>query len=404
MRALRHGIIRTRTASRSVFVERPIGGKVRNSDMIPIDIERHISLLKQFAAIPAPSHNEDKRVEFLLRELHGMGIDDAYSDEAKNVLVPMGCEGAGGITVYTAHTDVVFPDTTPLPVREEGGRLYAPGVGDDTANAAAMLTTIRFIKENGLRAKEPVLFVFDSCEEGLGNLKGVRRIMSDFEGRIKELVSFDCSLDEGIVVKAVGSERFRVTARTKGGHSYGAFGSPNAIHRMAELITKLYRQELPASSDQRTTYNVGVIQGGTSVNTIAPSAEMLYEFRSDEHSSLEFMRKQFLRLLREADCPEAHFEAEVIGERPCGKNVDPEAQARLLGRCSAAIKAVTGEAPLLSSGSTDANVPLSLGVPAVTFGLYIGAGAHTRDEWLELNSLETGLEIALKLVVGGHFE
>lgn len=366
------------------------------------DIAAHIELLKKFAAIPAPSHHEEKRVEFLLNELRAMGVENAYEDAAKNVIVPMG--GDGPYTVYSAHTDVVFPDTEPLPVEERDGRLFAPGVGDDTANAAAMLTMLRYIKENRLKPVEPVLFVFDSCEEGLGNLKGIRQIMKDFEGRIKELVSFDCSLDEGMVVRAVGSERWRITARTKGGHSYGAFGSPNAIHRMAQLVTRLYSQELPNVRGQRTTYNAGVITGGTSINTIAQSAELLYEYRSDEYVSLEFMRTQFMRLLEEANCPEARFEAELLGERPCGKDVDEAAQERLLARCAAAIEAVTGEPPALSSGSTDANVPLSLGIPAVTFGLCIGEGAHTREEWLDISSLETGLKIGLKLVVEGHFQ
>ena len=370
--------------------------------MDPKYVNIELDYLKRLAAIPAPSHNEDKRVEFLLNELKNIGVEGAYEDSAKNVIVPMG-EG-GQFTVYSAHTDVVFPDTTALPVREEGGRLYAPGVGDDTANVAALLTIIRCITENGLTPREPVLFVFDSCEEGLGNLKGIRQIMRDFDGRIKELVSFDCSLDEGMVVRAVGSERWRITAATAGGHSYGAFGKPNAIHRMAQLITRLYSQELPKDNGQRTTYNAGVISGGTSINTIAQNAELLYEYRSDEHSSLEFMRAQFMRHIEEADCPEARFKAELIGERPCGKNVDPAAQKRLLERCSRAIEQVTGSRPVVSTGSTDANVPLSLGIPAATFGLFIGEGAHTREEWLETGSLQTGLEIGLRLVVGGHFE
>ena len=370
-------------------------------DWINKHFEEHLALLKGFAAIPAPSHQEDKRVEFLLEHLSEMGYE-ARPDEAKNVIVELGCAGKDGITCYLAHTDVVFPDTSPLPVREEGGRLYAPGVGDNSADVCAILTMLRCIKEKELSPKEPVMFVFNSCEEGLGNLKGIRQIMKDYAGRIKEVVAFDCSMDEGMIVRAVGSERWRVTCSTRGGHSFGAFGNPNAIHRTAELITKLYAQRTPHKDGCRTTYNAGVIDGGTSINTIAQRCELLYEYRSDDRSCLEIMRKQFMALLEEADCADAHFEAELIGERPCGGEVDEAAYRALLERCREAIIKATGLAPAMNAGSTDANVPLSLGVPAAAFGLLQGSGAHTREEWLEIDSLKVGLEIGFNTVLR-HF-
>ncbi len=365
--------------------------------------EGHLELLERLAAVPAPSHREDKRAAFLLNELEKMGYA-AYADGAKNVVVPLGEELPGKFTVYMAHTDVVFPDEDVLPVRREGGRLYAPGVGDDTANVTAILRILAYVREKGLKPKEPLLFVLNSCEEGLGNLKGVREIMRAFEGRVREVVSFDCSMDEGFVVRAVGSERWRVTAKTRGGHSWGAFGRPNAIHRMAELVAKLYKQEVPEIENARTTYNVGGISGGTSINTIAPECEILYEYRSDDRRGLEAMRESFMRLLAEADGAETRFEAELLGERPCGGSVDPEAQEGLKRRCMAAFTEVTGKKPPEFAASTDANIPLSLGIPAVTFGLYVGDGAHTREEWLDIESLKTGLLIGLKLVCGAHFE
>ena len=369
-------------------------------DWIDEHFEEHLNLLKTLAAIPAPSHKEDKRVRFLTELLASEGIY-AYTDEAKNVIAPMG-EGPNAC-VYSAHTDVVFPDETPLPVREENGFLYAPGVGDDTANVAAIVTILRYISEHGLKPKRPVLFVFNSCEEGLGNLKGTRQLLKDNADRISEFVSFDCSLDEGMVTRAVGSERWRVTAKTEGGHSYSAFGKPNAIHRMARFVDALYSQEVPAKEGSRTTYNAGLISGGTSINTIAPEAELYYEYRSDDHRHLALMRESFMRLLSDADTPEAAFTAELIGERPCGANVDEKAFDRLKARCASAIGHATGEPVMGFSASTDANIPLSLGIPAVTFGLYSGGGAHTREEWLETASLKTGLEIGLSLVLNGHF-
>ena len=369
---------------------------------IEAHFDEQLELLKTLAAIPAPSGREDKRVEFLTDWLTGHGFE-YRTDEAKNVIVPFFTGSDGSIACYTAHTDVVFPDTDALPVRAEGDMLFAPGVGDDTANVTAILMMLLYIRENGLTAKSPVMFVFNSCEEGLGNLKGIRQIMKDHAGRIGQVVSFDCNLRDGIYTKAVGSERWRVTAHTAGGHSFGAFGKPSAIHRMAKLITRLYEQELPPI-ESRTTYNAGVIGGGTSVNTIAQSCEMLYEYRSDDREALRFMRDQFRALLAEADCGDARFEAELIGERPCGSGVDEASFNELIRRCSQAITAVTGEQPKQSMGSTDANIPLSLGVPAVAFGLLNGGGAHTREEWLSIPSLKTGLEVGLTLVINGHFE
>ena len=247
--------------------------------------------------------------------------------------------------------------------------MYAPGVGDDTANVLGILTSIKYILEHGLQPKEPVLLVLNSCEEGLGNLDGSRQIMKDFAGRVKELVSFDGGFRGGMCVRAVGSERWKITCKTAGGHSYGAFGNPNAIHHLAKLICRFYEQPMPEWEDHKTTYNVGVISGGTSVNTIAQDAQMLYEYRSNDRKALQFMHDQFFRIMEEAKGPDAAFDVELIKRR---------------------------------SGSTDANIPLATGVPATTFGLYIGGKAHTREEWLNIESLRTGLPIALNLITS-HF-
>ena len=364
--------------------------------------EEQVTLLKTLAAIPSPSHQEDLRVAFLREWLRKEGFDSAYTDPAKNVVLPFGQEKEGGITVYMAHTDIVFPDLTPLPVRMEDGKMFAPGVGDDTANAVGLLMTLRYIREHGLKAKEPVLIVFNSCEEGLGNLKGVRQIMADYGPRIRELISFDGSWKR-MICRAVGSERWKVKASTVGGHSYSAFGNPNAIHHLSLLIARLYEQPLPDWPDQKTTYNVGVISGGTTVNSIAQSAEMLYEYRSDDRKALAMMREQFFRAVSEAGCEKAHFETELLGERPCSGDPDPEAMEKLLARCEKAIRKINGDQPVpRGSASTDANIPLSLGIPAATFGLYLGGKAHTREEWLDIESLRTGLPIAIELITS-HF-
>ena len=360
--------------------------------------QEHYALLKTLAAIPAPSHREDKRVEFIREWLLREGAQTVTVDEAKNVVLSLGCDGRDDIRVYMAHTDVVFPDLEPLPVKESEGRLYAPGVGDDTANLAALMMCAKFLLTQEKARNKPMLLVFNSCEEGLGNLKGVRQICKTYAGRIRQLISFDCTWDT-LVVRAVGSERWRVTCTTPGGHSYGAFGTPNAIVHLAGLIGALHSQPIPRISGRKTTCNVGTIQGGTSVNTIAQQAEMTYEYRSDDYASMVEMRQQFFRLTEQAACPDVRFSVELLGERPCGNAVPEGARKALENACSEAIAAVTGAAPALVPASTDANIPLSLGIPAVTFGLYRGAGAHTREEYVEIDSLETGLVLGLTVLL-----
>jgi len=356
--------------------------------------DEQLQLLKTLAAIPAPSHQEHRRAEFIRDWLLKQGAEEVIIDPALNVVLPFGCEGRADIRVYMAHTDVVFPDTDPLPVRPEGSRLCAPGVGDDTANVSALMLCAKFFLAHPEALKQPVLVVFNSCEEGFGNLKGVRQIMADYAGRVAELVSFDLEYTS-MVNRAVGSERWLVKAETCGGHSYSAFGNPNAIACLSDLVCRLYEQPIPQVPDSKTTYNVGTIRGGTSVNTIAQSAEMTWEYRSDDHSCLEQMRRQFLALVEMAQ----FVTAEPLGERPCGNAVPPDAQQRLLDRCAAAVGEITGQAPRFCSASTDANIPLSLGIPATTFGLYLGARSHTREEYIEIESLKPGLKIALTVMM-----
>ena len=377
-----------------------------NRELLKTWCEEHydeqLALLKELAAIPSPSHHEEKRAAFIRDRLVREGAGDVWIDSACNVVLPFACEGRNDIRVYMAHTDVVFPDTEPLPVREADGFLYAPGVGDDTANVVALMMCAKFVLSHKLSPKEPVLIVFNSCEEGLGNLKGVRQIMADYDGRVRELVSFDGQYTS-IVNRAVGSERWRVAVKTCGGHSYGAFGNPNAVAHLAALIGKLYSQPLPQDPDQKTTYNVGTIQGGTSVNTIAQNAEMTYEYRSDSFPCLQQMRRQFMALVEEANGSDASFELTLLGERPCGNAVPEAAEQLLLDRCGQAITEITGKEPVLRSSSTDANIPLSMGIPAATFGLYLGARSHTREEYVEISSLKIGLKIGL-LILAASFE
>ena len=354
-------------------------------------------LLIDLAQIPAPSHHEERRAEFCLQWLRSKGADSAYIDEAKNVIYPIGDTGTNDLMVFMARSDVVFPDTTPLPLRIENGRISCPGVGDDTANAVALLTAAGYIAAQRLSPKScGVLLIINSCEEGLGNLKGSRKIMEDFGHRVKEFVTFDGNANV-VVVKAVGSRRYRVTVTTEGGHSYARFGAPNAIAQLSRLISRLYEIEVPDIG--KTTYNVGTVSGGTSVNTIAQEASMLFEFRSDEREGLAIMQAEFDCIVEEFRSSGVQIQTEVVGDRPCGLNAD---NSELAERAAEAVRAHYCFTPQFGVGSTDCNIPLSMGIPAICPGCVMGWGAHTREEYVELGSLLPGLKVAAQLILH-HF-
>lgn len=367
-------------------------------------IESHrkeaFDLLVELAQIPAPSHHEERRAEFCLKWLKSHGLDNAYIDDAKNVICPIGCTENNPIMIFMAHSDVVFPDTTPLPLRIEDGKVFCPGIGDDTANVVALLMAAKYIAQKNILPKNcGILLVVNSCEEGLGNLKGTRKLMDSFGSRVYEFVSFDSGIYT-IINKAVGSRRYKVEMNTEGGHSYSCFGNQNAISCLASLICDLYRIQVPQIG--KTTYNVGTISGGTSVNTIAQHAEMLFEFRSDHREALEAMESSFRKILSSHREKGLDISVSLVGDRPCSGAVDPNALEELSSRTAMAVYRTFGHEPVNGSGSTDCNIPLSLGIPAVCIGCADGAGAHTREEYVLIDSLKPGLELAFAMILH-HF-
>lgn len=355
--------------------------------------DEHGSELKQLlidlCGIPAPSNHEELRAEFCRNWLAAAGSKEVYIDEALNVVCPIGDDG-GELAVVMAHTDTVFPDMEPMPLREEDGKIFCPGVGDDTANLTILMMSAKYMMEQGLGKN--LLIVCNSGEEGLGNLKGSRKIMETYGGRVKEFISFDMGISS-ICAKAVGSARYRVEVLTEGGHSYGAFGNRNAIRVLSSMIDTLYTIKVPDIG--KTTYNVGTISGGTSVNTIAQQAEMLYEYRSDEKEGLAFMEKAFNAVVEAYRATGVTVNVETVGIRPCNGDIDKEAHEALISKVAAVMKGVTGIEPKHGAGSTDCNIPLSMGIPAVCGGAIVGGKAHTREEFLVEESLYPGLKIGL---------
>lgn len=365
--------------------------------------EETLELIEALCKIPAPSWHEEKRAEFCKNWLTEHGAEGVFIDEALNVLYPVGCEGKNDIVLFMAHTDTVFPDTEPMPFVRDDEYMHSPGVGDDTTCLAMLMMVAKYVAQNHLEAPCGILFAADAGEEGLGNLKGIKQIMKTYGKRIKEAYTFDTSY-RALSNKCVGSHRYEITFETEGGHSYGAFGNRNAIYAMSDLICRLYECEVPVCGDSKTTYNAGIVEGGTSVNTIAQKATLLYEYRSDSAECLEKMKQFFDGEIEKAkESGKAEITVKTIGMRPCGGDVDEEHLARITENALRITEKHSGIPCKTKSGSTDCNIPMSMGIPAISVGCYMGSGAHTREEKVLISSVPIGLKIVAELILG-YFE
>ena len=367
----------------------------RIKDYIESGRELMLQTLKEMCAIPAPSHYEHDRARYCKQWLENIGAQGVYIDDALNVVFPLNCEGSSRITVFAAHTDTVFPDREPMPYFDDGEKIHCPGASDDTASVAVLLMMAKFFVEQKLAPAGGILFVCNSCEEGLGNLKGTRRLFQDYAGRIRQFITFDSSLDV-VSDRCVGSHRYEVEVRTPGGHSFGAFGNANAIAELSGIVKKIYEIQIPNRPGTRTTYNVGTVSGGTSVNTIAQDARMLCEYRSDDAGQLAVMERAFTEIFESARSEQVQVQVTKVGDRPCA-NIDPNRVEALKQNVVPVIEAVIGSPVRFSSSSTDCNIPLSLGIPALCVGTNRHAGMHTREEWVGKESLIPGLDIAIGL-------
>ncbi|MEL7647989.1 MAG: M20/M25/M40 family metallo-hydrolase [Sedimentibacter sp.] len=365
-------------------------------DYVDVHMQEAIELLERLGRIPAPSHHEERRAEFCRQWFMEQGAEKVWIDEAKNVICSVDCDKHEDIVVFMAHTDVVFPDTEELPMRREGEKLYAPGIGDDTANLVNLMMAAKYFLSHKISTKKGVLFVANSCEEGLGNLDGCKEIFKCFGNRITEFYSFDGYLSQCTSIP-VGSYRYRISVKADGGHSYLDFGNENAIHTISSIIQKLYEVEVP--TEEKTTYNVGFIEGGTTVNSIPQEAAFIYEYRSPSQECLSEMEEKFNRIISDFISAGKDVNTEILGIRPGkGKMNDELFKAWTDSNISTIKKYYDGPMDL-QPYSTDGNIPLSRGVFANTIGTIVGGEAHKREEWVDLDSLTAGMSIALDLML-----
>lgn len=361
--------------------------------------EEIYKIIKELCHIPAPSGHEEKRAQYCKEWFDKNGMS-AYIDDALNVVYGYQDDGGNDLTVIVAHTDTVFPDTEPMPYIDDGEFIRSPGVGDDTASVAVLMLVAKFYFVNKIPTRG-VLFVCNSCEEGLGNLKGTREIFKRYAGRIKRFLSFDAGRFNYSADRCVGSHRYEVTVATEGGHSWSRFGNKNAIAILSEIISKIYSIDIPKKEGKKLTYNVGTISGGTSVNTIAQNAGMLCEYRSDDYELLGYMKEKFAEIFEDGRREGVDILVKLVGERPCSsENVNEEELERMRRVTSRVVMDVLGVEKEFGSSSTDCNIPMSLGIPGITIGVYQGGGAHTREEWIRKDSMPTGLQIGILTSVG----
>ena len=353
--------------------------------------DRCLELLRDLCNIPAPSNQEEKRALFVKDWLQARGAENVYIDSACNCIWPINCAGRDDITVFMAHTDTVFPDTEPMPFREENGILYSPGVGDDTANLTMLLLVAEYILKAGLKPKCGILLVADSGEESKGDLRRCRQLMKDYAGRIRNVISLDGPCFR-YTNRALGGSKYEIEIRTEGGHAFSDFGNRNAIHIMSTLVNALYSIKVPQIGDSVSTYNVGTFNGGHSVNSIAEYAKISYEFRSDVQECREQMKAAFEALIQAYSAmPGVEISTKIISDRPSANGVDWDEQKKLEDHFMRFFAEYKHEVPWATPGSSDINIPQSLGIASVAFGGYMGKKNHTREEWLEIESLRSGL-------------
>ncbi len=353
--------------------------------------------------IPAPPFKEQTRAAYYKQRFTELGLKNVRIDKEGNVIGERPGTSNETTLVLAAHLDTVFPEGTDVKVKRTGNVLSGPGIGDDCRGLAVVLTVARALNEAKIATKGTILFVANVGEEGLGDLRGVKHLFhQELKGRITHFISVD-GTGTSTTNAGVGSNRYRVTFKGPGGHSYGAFGLPSPIHALGRAIEKIARFEVPKTP--KTTFNVGRVEGGTSVNSVAHTAWMEVDMRSESGTALAKLDAQFQQAIQ-ASLPEENefwkhekkltVEVTLVGKRPVG---DQPADAPIV-QAAIDADAALGLKSVLRASSTDANIPMSLNIPAITIGGGgIGRGAHALDESFDTTDSDLGTQRALLITL-----
>lgn len=365
--------------------------------------EEHVRI----CSIPAPPFGEAERAEYLRARFIEDGLSEAYLDDEGNCVALRRGANASPVLAVSAHLDTVFPAGTDSTVRREQGKLFAPGIADDGCGLVALVALVRALRASAIETEGSLLFVGTVGEEGEGDLRGVRHLFTrgEWAGKIDAFISFDGPGMERITHAALGSRRYRLRLRGPGGHSWGDFGAANPAHALGRAIALL--ASYPAPAEPRTTFNVGRIEGGSGINVIPREAMMDVDLRSASADELRRLDAFFRRAAREAaddenagrraGDPPLVLDLKLIGDRPSGETPPDSPIVRLAEEATRAL----GNRPRLDRSSTDSNLPISLGIPAITLGAGGASGnSHTLDEWFHPRGRDLGLKRALLVALG----
>jgi len=348
--------------------------------------------------VPAPTFAERPRSVLVSQRMQALGLHDVEIDELGNVYGRRPGIAERPALLISAHLDTVFPADTDLSIRYEGERVYGPGIGDNSVGVAGLLRLAEIYQRCDLPTQGDIWFVANVGEEGLGDLRGMRAVVERLRTRIGGVIVIEGCDFGSLHHQAIGVRRFRIEANGPGGHSWGNFGTPSAIHILVRLAARLTELQVPVSP--RTTFNIGMISGGTSVNTIAHYASMLLDLRSVSSAVLSDLVSEVYRLVEEAtlDQPEVHVQISKVGDRPSGAipREHPLVQAAV------AAYQMVGAQISFQQSSTDANIPLSLGIPAICVGLTDGGNAHRTDEYILPTNLGRGMQALLLLSLAAN--
>ena len=373
-------------AAEAAFVKLTAHAGVKQAvEFLKADDERTLKDQIELTEIPAPPFKEAVRAQEYQKRLKALGLVDARIDAEGNVIAVRKGSGNGPVLVLSAHLDTVFPEGTDVKVKIKGNRYEAPGIYDDGRGLASLLSVMRALNQTGLKTVGDIMFVGTVGEEELGDLRGVKALFRDNKG-IDGFISLD-GLDIGrIVNQATGSRRSRIIYTGPGGHSFSAFGLPSATHALGRAIAKI--SEVRTTDEPKTTFTVGTLKGGTSVNAIAAEAELGLDMRSNSAAELKKLEDRIMVLAREAADEEnkrwdkkdvIKVEFKLVGDRPAGAG---QMDSPLVNSARRAVATVGGEVKSIAASSTDSNLPISLGIPAVTLGSGgQGGGQHGPGEW-----------------------
>jgi acetylornithine deacetylase/succinyl-diaminopimelate desuccinylase-like protein len=353
---------------------------------------RIIELAIAIQQIPAPTFHEGDRAEFVRLRFAEEGLADVEIDQAGNVYARLAGQSSALELVVSAHLDTVFPPNIDLHVEQETGRVLGPGIGDNSIGIAGLFGLVWALRERNQELPGDLWLVANVCEEGLGDLRGIRAVVDRFGSHPKAYIVLEGMALGQVYHRGLGVCRHRLTVRTQGGHSWIDYGQPSAIHELTAISTRIAELEPPRSP--RTTLNIGIISGGTSVNTIAAEARLELDLRSEDAGTLEALARQVENIVDAARKPGVTVSSEIIGQRPSGELPSGHPLVTLALDCLRR----AGVESHLNIGSTDANLPLSRGLPSITIGLTTGGRAHTVQEFINLAPLEKGMEQAVSLV------